>query len=87
MHLFEVSIMICQPSNVMFTSVRLLFDEYHFLGSTNPDINLKRIYQLYNFLPKIGLYAINKIDQQWKSFFFVSLPGKKLDPISCSQKS
>ena len=38
MHSFSVNIRISQPSKVMFTV----------LGLTNPDVNLKRMHQLYN---------------------------------------
>ena len=37
-HSFSVNIRISQPSKVMFTV----------LGLTNPDVNLKRMHQLYN---------------------------------------
>ena len=36
MHSFEVNIRICQPENITV------------LGLTNPDVNLKRMHQLYN---------------------------------------
>ena len=38
-HSFLVNIRISQPSKVMFT----------ILGLKNPDVNLKRMHQLYNF--------------------------------------
>ena len=38
MHSFLVNIRICQPHN----------SENHFRGLTNPDVNLKRMHQLYN---------------------------------------
>ena len=40
MHSFLVNIRISQPSEVVFT----------ILGLTNPDVNLKRMHQLYNVL-------------------------------------
>ena len=43
MHYFSVNISISQPSKVMFTV----------LGLTNPDVNLKRMHQLYNVLVNI----------------------------------
>ena len=39
---FSVNIRISQPTKV----IRL--DGHHFLGLTNPDVNLKRLHQLYN---------------------------------------
>ena len=38
-HSFSVNIIISQPSKVMF----------NVLGLTNPDVNLKRMHQLYNY--------------------------------------
>ena len=47
MHSFEVDIRICQPDNsdvqLGFASVNITF-----LRLTNPDVNLKRMHQLYN---------------------------------------
>ena len=47
MHSFEVNIRICQPEKVMSTEA-LRLGGHHFLGLTNPDVNLKRMHQLYN---------------------------------------
>ena len=63
MHSFEVNIRICQPSKVVFTSASprwtslsrvdkswwLRLGEHHFLGLTNPDVNLKRMHQCIMF--------------------------------------
>ena len=42
MHSFSVNIRISQPTKVMFTEVNITI-----LGLTNPDVNLKRMHQLY----------------------------------------
>ena len=47
MHSFEVNIRICQPEKVMSTEAKSL-GGHHFLGLTNPGVNLKRMHQLYN---------------------------------------
>ena len=51
MHSFEVNIRICQPEKVMSTEAKpspgLRLGGHHFLGLTNPDVNLKRMHQLY----------------------------------------
>ena len=44
-HSFSVNIRISQSSKVMFT----------ILGFTNPDVNLKRMHQLYNMMKTFGL--------------------------------
>ena len=41
-HSFSVNIKISQPSKVMFTV----------FGLTNPDVNLKRMHQMYNIIDK-----------------------------------
>ena len=45
MHSFEVDIRICQPEN---SDVHR--GEHHFRGLTNPDVNLKRIHQLFCYM-------------------------------------
>ena len=49
MHSFEVNIRICQPENSDVhrgeASVNITV-----LGLTNPDVNLKRMHQLYNII-------------------------------------
>ena len=44
-HSFSVNIWISQPSKVMFTSAA---HNINILRLTNPDVNLKRIHQLYS---------------------------------------
>ena len=45
MHSFEVDIRICQPEN---RDVRR--GEHHFRGLSNPDVNRKRMHQLFCYL-------------------------------------
>ena len=45
-HSFSVNIRISQPSNVMFTEANASVN-ITVLGLTNPDVNLKRMHQLY----------------------------------------
>ena len=45
MHSFEVNIRICQSKN---SDAHL--GEHHFRGSTNPDVNRKRMYQLFCYM-------------------------------------
>ena len=40
MHSFEVNIRICQPEN----------SEHYFRGLTNPDVNIKRMHQLFRYM-------------------------------------
>ena len=44
MHSFEVAIRISQSSKVMFTEANITV-----LGLTNPDVNLKRMHQLFSY--------------------------------------
>ena len=51
MHSFEVNIRICQPSKVLrLGGHHIRLGGHHFLGLTNPDVNLKRMHQLYNVI-------------------------------------
>ena len=45
MHSFEVNIRICQPEN----------SEHHFRGLTNPDVNQKRMHQLFCYMTLLFL--------------------------------
>ena len=40
MHSFDINIRICQPEN----------SEHHFRGLTNPDVNRKRMHQLFCYM-------------------------------------
>ena len=59
MHSFSVNIRISQPSKVMFTEANLGFAPVNItvLGLTNPDVNFKRMHQLYNVLWYISYIA------------------------------
>ena len=59
MHSFEVNIRICQPEKVMSTEAKSGFVNrlggHHFLGLTNPDVNRKRMHQLFCYM-KLPLF-------------------------------
>ena len=53
MHSFEVNIKICQRENSDVHRVEAE-GEHRFLGSTNPDVNRKRMHQLFFLLYDIA---------------------------------
>ena len=52
MHSFEVNIRICQPEN---SDVRR---GEHFRGLTNPDVNRKRMHQLFCYMTLFSLFLV-----------------------------
>ena len=79
MHSFEVNIGICQPekNDVLFT--KRSRREHHFRGLTKPDVNRKRVHQLFCNMA-LSLFSKFYI----KSFIFINLI--KPDVLSAHKK-
>ena len=62
-----------KPSKVMFTSVNITA-----LGLTNPDVNLKRMHQMYNDVTVALLHHLLKMYRAQTKIARISNPHKNL---------
>ena len=61
-HSFSVNIRISQPSKVMYIGFASM--NITFLGLTNPDVNLKRMQQLYNDIYRKPIDAVGRTNRK-----------------------
>ena len=75
MHSFEVNIRICQPEN----------GEHHFRGLTNPDVNRKRMHQLFGYmtLSLISIFYVkSKEGNDQKSIKSITTPWTRYGKVT-----
>ena len=68
----EVNITFSGWQILMLTSIEYSSREHHFLGLTNPDVNLNRMHQLYNAQDCLGKQKqlLHEVEAKFVCFFF-----------------